>query len=100
MKIEQQTIDELLIYLENNKHKYVNSTLIILNVPEIKNQIKLREIINQLRTNGKTIVSSKSGYKLSDNIEEIFTCVFNLKHRANKICNAAIGMITSTVEIN
>ena len=57
-------------------------------------------MVNVLRTNGKPIISSSKGYKLSDNLTEIFECVFNLKHRANKICNAASGMMLNALEIN
>jgi len=96
MKITQETYDELISYLENNTTRFVKSNQILVNVPEIKNSVNLREMVNHLRTNGNTIVSSSLGYKLSNDYDEIFTCIVNLKHRASQISSAALGMLTST----
>ena len=94
MKItkEQLIYDELLNYL-SDKYDYVTSTQILKVFPEIKNGANLREMINILRTNGYLIISSSKGYKLSDNVYEVFSTIRALEHRAASIIRAAQGML-------
>lgn len=97
IKLNQVTYNDFIVYL-SGKTNFVKSDIIIANIPEIKNDGTLRFMVNTLRQLGHPIISSSSGYKYSDDTEQIIETVKTLRSRALKINQAADGMERKIIE--
>jgi len=88
--------EEVAKLLTSRKNQWVNSSMIVKNLPELKGSVQVRKAINTLRTvHHLPIISSSSGYMLTSNRQEVEDCIKDLKGRAKKIKQAAKGLSKS-----
>lgn len=95
-------INEVIDFFEKNKNgEFIQTTEIIRLFPHIKCKQNLRSIINKIRQQGYPIIAcSSGGYKLSDDIADIFIYSESLKNRILEMKKAYQGLFEWVVKNN
>ena len=71
---------DLVEYLQDH-NEFIKAQTLIKNIPDLKNDGKVRIIINELRQEGNPIISSSNGYKYTTDKVEIYEYCGLLKNR-------------------
>lgn len=98
-------INELISFFEKNKNgDFITTVEILRTFPAIKTGQNLRSIINKIRQMGYPIIASCShsggGYKLSDDIADIFAYSESLKNRILQMKKAYSGLFEWVMKNN
>jgi len=102
MYLENATLD--LLKKSTAEGGYMSASKIVNAISLMKNGQKVRKIINNLRQQGEPIISSKSGYRYTEDITDVFLYSESLKMRIEEMVKAYKGIVKyvkkNTPEIN
>lgn len=96
----KQMLLELLKRNSLETDTYLTSKQLIHAIPLLADGGKVRRIINLLRQDGKTIISSHKGYRYTEDITEIFLYSQNFKKRIDNMTDAYNGLMSYVLKKN